>query len=167
MEKTFESLRIPEKQLQEMQKYLKGSLESKKIYQYQIFEGLKKKEKNAQEKLDRLLDLRLNGSITEDEYNKKAKSLREEQIEIQVEKKMHDGADEKFAMTLSYLLTVCSKAHEIFKSSKVEQKRALINFVLSNPSLKRGKLVYTYKKPFDVISKGSNCLEWLLRSDSN
>ena len=41
-------------------------------------------------------------------------------------------------MTLISLLNICSKAPELFASSKVEQKRQLINFLLSNLKL-RGK----------------------------
>lgn len=60
--------------------------------------------------------------FTETIYKKKSKELREELTEVHVESAMHNGADEKFAMTVSYLLSVSSRAFELFKSSKVEQK---------------------------------------------
>ncbi len=97
------------------------------------------------------------GGITETIYNQKAKTLREELLTVGVEKTMHNGADEKFAITITYLLSVASRSVELFKSSKVAQKRALINFVLSNPSLNRGKVQYKLKKPFDIIERLSIC----------
>ncbi len=54
-------------------------------------------------------------------------------------------------MTLISLLNICSKALELFESSKVEQKRQLINFLLSNLQLRGKKLEYTLKKPFDAL----------------
>lgn len=77
------------------------------------------------------------------------------------EKKLHNDADEKFAITVSYLLTLSSRAYDIFKSSKPEEKRELMNFLLWNPTLKHGKLLYTYKKPFDIIARASSCQDWL------
>ncbi len=43
------------------------------------------------------------------------------------------------------------KTCESFGSSKVEQKRQIINFVLTNLQLKGKKLEYTLKTPFDVL----------------
>ena len=47
-------------------------------------------------------------------------------------------------------------ALENFKSSKVEEKREIINLLLSNLSLNDGKLIYTTKKPFDKLSNSLN-----------
>ena len=47
-------------------------------------------------------------------------------------------------------------ALENFKSSKVEEKREIINLLLSNLSLNDGKLSYTTKKPFDKLSNSLN-----------
>jgi len=70
-------------------------------------------------------------------------------------------ADEIYSMTLISLLNICSKAPELFKSSKVEQKRALINFLLSNLQLRGKKLEYTLKKPFDVLVNLGYRSNWL------
>jgi hypothetical protein len=66
-------------------------------------------------------------------------------------------------MTLISLLNICSKAPELFNSSKVEQKRQLINFLLSNLQLRGKKLEYTLKKPFDVLVDLDYRSNWLAR----
>ena len=70
-------------------------------------------------------------------------------------------ADENYSMTLISLLNICSKAPELFASSKVEQKRQLINFLLSNLQLRGKKLEYKLKKPFDVLVELDYRSNWL------
>ena len=67
-------------------------------------------------------------------------------------------------------MDICSRAYELFEISKVEQKRQLINFVLSNLQLRGKTLEFELKKPFDVLVNIQNCKnrsEWLGREDSN
>jgi hypothetical protein len=70
-------------------------------------------------------------------------------------------ANEDYSITLIALLNLCSRAPELFKSSKVEQKRQLINFLLSNLQLRGKKLKYTLKKPFDVLVDLGYRSNWL------
>ena len=52
-------------------------------------------------------------------------------------------------------------ASDLFKSSKVEQKRALLNLLLSNCELKDKKLVYSIRKPFNILMELNGCQSWL------
>ena len=67
-------------------------------------------------------------------------------------------------------MELASRAYELFEFSKVEQKRKLINFVLSNLKLKGKTLEFELRKPFDVfisLKNAKNCYVWLGREDSN
>ena len=75
---------------------------------------------------------------TQDEYDKKASELKQRQYELNDKLKRVIEADESYSIMLITLLNICSRASELFESSKVEQKRQLINFLLSNLKL-RGK----------------------------
>lgn len=70
-------------------------------------------------------------------------------------------ADENYSMTLISLLNICSKAPELFASSKVEQKRQFINFLLSNLQLRGKKLEYKLKNPLDVLAELDYRSNWL------
>jgi DNA invertase Pin-like site-specific DNA recombinase len=161
VEKAFKAIQIPKDALEELQKQLGKSIYAKKQYQFDAISTLDKEFKKNQKKLDILLETRINERITEDEFNEKSLQIRRQQEEIIEKKKLHNDADEKFAITVSYLLTLSSRAYDIFKSSKPEEKRELMNFLLWNPTLKHGKLLYTYKKPFDIIARASKCQDWL------
>ena len=102
--------------------------------------------------------------IAQDEYDKKASELKQRQYELNDKLKRVIEADESYSITLITLLNICSRAPELFESSKVEQKRQLINFLLSNLKLRGKKLEFELKKPFDVLVNLQNCKnrsEWL------
>jgi hypothetical protein len=65
------------------------------------------------------------------------------------------------------LLDVASRAAALFESSKPEQKRLLINMVLSNLRLEGQELHYELRKPFDALVDLSKSKKWLGRKDSN
>lgn len=45
-------------------------------------------------------------------------------------------------------------------SSEVEQKRLLINLVLSNVRIEGEKVLYDAQKPFDLILDATDCKQW-------
>jgi len=89
--------------------------------------------------------------ITQDEYVKMHSELRQRQYELNDKLKRIIVADENYSNTLINLLNICSRAPELFESSKVEQKRQLINFLLSNLKLRGKNLEFELKKPFDAL----------------
>jgi len=101
------------------------------------------------------------GRITQDEYDKKAYELKQSQYDLDLKLKQYTEADEKFGITVNYLLNLASRAYELFESSKIEQKRQLINFLLSNLRLKGKTLLYDVNKPFDAILNANKCSDWL------
>jgi site-specific DNA recombinase len=107
------------------------------------------------------------GWITQDEYDKKAIELKQRQYELTERLKKITEADENYSITAIALLNLASRAPELFESSKVEQKRQLINFLLANLKLRGQKLEYTLNKPFDVLVNMDYRSKWLGREDSN
>jgi len=91
------------------------------------------------------------GRITQDEYDKKAHELKQRQYELNRQLELHTKADEAFNVTVSSLMGLASRAYELFESSKVDQKRQLMSFVLSNLRLKGKNLEFSMRKPFDAF----------------
>lgn len=111
--------------------------------------------------------MRLEESITRDEYDKKCLELKGRQHELNRELSAHTDADESFNMTISTLLDLALRAYDLFESSKVEQKRALINFTLSNLRLNGTTLEYKTRKPFSEFQKTATCSQIRAQHDSN
>lgn len=147
--------------MEALKDHLNASTKAKKIVHEEAIARIRREYDQIQSKLERLLDCRLEGSITRDEYDKKCMSLKQRQYDLNQELEAHTKADESFNITLSALLDLASRACELFECSKVEQKRQIINFMLSNLSLRGATLEYQIRKPFSLFTKRVSYIEML------
>jgi len=108
-----------------------------------------------------LLDLRIGGRLTDEEYDRRAEINQVQQRESSSLVAQHLEGDERFRMTVLSLLDVLSKAPATFQSSSVDKKRSLLAFVCSNYTLEGRKLRYELKKPFDAVSSANLRSRWL------
>ncbi len=167
IENIFKKLVIPENVLEEMAKHFKYSNEGKEQFQKAQKKAIYIEDNKIQSMLEELLNMRLDNSITQDGYDKKATELKKRQYELNDRLKKIIEADENYSMSLVSLLNICSRAPELFKSSGVEQKRQLIDFIFSNLQLRGKKLEYKLKKPFDVLAGLDYRSNWLEREYSS
>jgi site-specific DNA recombinase len=163
----FKSIIIEKSILEAITEQLKKSHESEKNFQYTAIIELEKENKQIQKKLDKLLDLILEESITTDDYDRKCQELKNRQYKNNEIIKNHLKADQNFKLTVNTVLSIASKAYELFESSNIEQKRKLINYVFSNLELEGATLRYSLKKPFDLMVDCTTYNDWLRRRDSN
>ena len=174
VKKVFKQIKVPDDILNELRVKLKETHEAKENYKEKAVDelqakikGLKKREANLFETLiTENDDIR----ITQDEYTEKIRPIKQQVKNLQLQIQQFDDADEKFVITVQYLLELCSRAYEVFESSKVEQQRQLLKFVFSNLYLDGKKLHYDLNKPFDAIMQLSKCSKWytlvdILRTD--
>ena len=105
---------IPPNLAKSMKESLKKSLEAKKVFYNDSIKMLRSQADTAQRRMDNLMTMRLDGSITKDEYDKKRNQLVEEKYDIESKIANHNDADEDFAITVesvSYThLTLPTKA---------------------------------------------------------
>ena len=72
----------------------------------------------------------------------------------------HTKADENFYITAPKILNLANRALEIFESSEVKEKRALINLLLQNPLLSERKLLFSLRSPFNMIAECGKTKNW-------
>jgi hypothetical protein len=134
-----------------MARHLKYSNENKEQFQKAQKKIIYIEDNKIQLMLEGLLNMRLDKSIAQDEYDNKAIGLKKRQYELNDQLKKINEADENYSSTIVSLLNICSRAPELFESSRVEQKRELIDLLFSNLQLRGKKLEYRLKKPFDAL----------------
>jgi hypothetical protein len=64
------------------------------------------------------------------------------------------------------LISVASRAAELFERSKTEQKRELLAFVFSNLCLRGKTLEFSLRSPFDLMVNRANHASWLAFSNT-
>jgi hypothetical protein len=99
--------------------------------------------------------------ITQDEYDKKARELKERQTEIALRIEQHQKGEGDFRTTLESLISLASRAAELFERSKTDQKRQLIALVFSNLRLRGKKLEFSLRSPFDLMVNRASYSSWL------
>jgi len=77
--------------------------------------------------------------------------LKERQTEIAMRIEQHQKGEGDFRTTLEGLISLASRAAELFERSKPEQKRQLLAFVFSNLQLRGKKLEFSMRSPFDLM----------------
>jgi hypothetical protein len=77
--------------------------------------------------------------------------LKERQSEIELRIEQHQKGEGDFRTTLESLISLASRAAELFERSKAEQKRQLLAFVFSNLRLRGKNLEFSLRSPFDLM----------------
>ncbi len=163
----FQSFHLPDDLMAALTAHLKASHEAETGFHREAIESLRKEHDAILGRLNTLLDLRLDQSITRDEYDTKAQALKQRQHEIGVKLGEHGKGDDSFKTTVEALFSLASRAHDLFERSKIEQKRQLIAFVFSNLSLRGVNLEYSLRNPFQLMVGRHSYQEWSGRQDSN
>lgn len=152
----LQSLKLPQNQIDGLVKGLKASSEAKTLYHENAIKALDRQYLESVTRADKLLDLLLASSITQDIYDTKFKKEKELQADILIQKEEHTNADTEYHITASTVLNLAKRALEIFKSSEIEEKRQFLGFLLQNCQLYGKKLEFTLRNPFDLIAKYSS-----------
>lgn len=151
---------IPEADLEKMTKTLKEAHKGKVNFNTEMFDEYNKQIKRLENRIEKAYDDKLDGSITQDEYDNYRKKCRAEQQDYKDKLSRLEQADEEYYITVSLLLELASRSYELFLGSEADEKQEILRLTLQNLSLKEGKLQYTLQKPFDSIFKTAKSLKW-------
>src|SRR3989344_5023140 len=127
---------------------MRKSSQNKIIYHTKALNSFTEEYKAVQIRIDRLMDLLLDQSITKDDYDKKLKELKEKRYEIGIQIEDHTRADENYYITAGNVLDIAKNAKDLFESSEIPQKRAILNYLLQNYTMDEKKPCITLRSPF-------------------
>lgn len=163
----FANIKVPDDVIEDTKKDQEKTFQAEQeFFETSIEQNRKEYDENKKILKKAYLD-NARGRITDSQYDEIVEELSDRQDFLNNQTQKHTEANKEFMIGSSYLLRLSQKALEIFESSKPEQKRRLIAFVLSNLKLEGKKLSFTLNEPFDAIVKCSKSGSWLPGSDSN
>ncbi|WP_417905494.1 hypothetical protein [Candidatus Tisiphia endosymbiont of Micropterix aruncella] len=125
--------------------------ELKKAEHDQTTASLKKEHTENENRLNSLIDLRLNGELSTKEFQRKKQQLKDRQYEIDRLLKTYDEADDKFTDTATMLITLASETYETFKGSEMLQKRKMINSYFRTLNVRGKKLEPVLRFPLQYF----------------
>jgi site-specific DNA recombinase len=119
------------------------------------------------QKLDKLLDLQLDGSITHDEYLVKKNTLVQEKLSInQNITDAERGECERFE-PLRILILEASEAKKFLSDENVHDLPAFLRSLSSNALLQNKTVRWEAKKPWAAVVAAARCSDWRRERDSN
>jgi site-specific DNA recombinase len=161
---------------------LRESHQDTKRYHEERVTALQKQYQKLQDRLDRMYIDKLDGSISQNQFDRMSESFRKEQSDLLRQIEKHQQANQTYLDQGVHLLELAQKAVVLYEKQEMQEKRRLLNFVCSNSQWKDGQLIPAYRKPFDLLTttnmsytktkatslaESSLCLIWLPGPDSN
>ena len=136
---------------------------SDKEHKSQIEEGKKllSQQQTLQTRGKRARELYLDANISKEEYDEMMTEVQAERHNVEVRLQRLNSADDHFNKSLSTIFALAAKAHDLFKSSELEEKRRIIVILFPNLEIDAGKLVFKPREPFDVFFNLPHRLKWL------
>lgn len=154
--KALDGLQMTQERIDEVISGLKAAHEAKNAYHDNALRALRTEYDKTEQRIKNLFTLFLDGSITKEIYDENLKTLKEKELDLQIQMDEHTKADETWYVTASRVLDVAKRAHEIFMRSEAHEKRQFLNFLLQNCRLQGKNLVFDLRKPFDSIALYAN-----------
>lgn len=146
-------LRIDEEVFDWIVRALRESCSDEKREHSDAIARLQAEWERLQKRIDALYVDKLDGTIEEDFYRRMRAQWRDEQERCERDIERHRTADDSYMDQGIELLGLATNAHALFATQPANEKRKLLNFLLSNSSWKAGTLAVDFKEPFDILAE--------------
>lgn len=157
----FRGLQMPDDVLEDIVEALRSTHKGKSEFQKTILAQYQAEHKKYQDRIEKMYEDKLDGSITESFYEEKRNEYRVKQQELNKKITKLQFADEEYYLTSEYILKLASRASELFESSELQERRLLLKMTLQNLTLEGKKVQFQVQKPFDTILQYANRQAWL------
>jgi len=161
----FTLIMVPENGYQEVNERLKSSFHDDGKTAGNKLILLDTEIKKYESRLDQLYDEHSDHKIPDDFYQRKFKEYSQSQKQLVKQKNTLELPTQNRFESANYLLRVLKNAPILFERANLEQKRFLVNLVLSNLELHDIELRWTLNNPFDEVADCVENQNWLGRRD--
>ncbi len=121
----------------------------------------------TEKRLVKLLEMRVDGELDHDEFMNEKKRLNDSLVRTKEQiEKVHTNADEWLELAESFFSSTVTLA-ETFKIANHDEKRKLLTEIGSNWELGNKKVLFTPRKPYDLLINRTDSSNWRTRPDSN
>lgn len=134
-----------------IKKALKETHKDEIVVHSSSVQELSKRQEIIKQRLDKLYDDKLDGKISEEFYQRKFEEYSAELRSIEKGlSKVNTASLSYFELSMNFY-DLSQRSTEIYRKSKVEQKRNLIRMVFETLTLDNGLLEWSYTKPFQLL----------------
>ena len=117
---------------------------------------------SLENKLDKLVDSFLEGTIEKPIYLEKKQALLITKMNLQKKQKSFEQKQISFVRQLKDFISTCKQAQILTDSNDTAEIKGLLVRTSTNRIIKNQKLSWDWVKPFDVVTKPELIWEWEL-----
>ena len=161
VESIFKSMKLPVDMVQRVIKFVNEESNKEIEIQKNKLNELNRTIGQLESRASRLIDMKLDGHIDQESFEKKKKELDEEIKKAQAGIELYQIGDEGFKKYVIDAFSLSSRVHELFTKADLFEKRNLINCVCSNIILNGKNPCISLRKPFNLMVNLGGCTEWL------
>jgi site-specific DNA recombinase len=167
MLESLNGLKIPQETQESISEGLKQAFTLKRDTEDATRQKLEDRKKQLEENMATLYEDRLNKIITPEFYQNKFAECASEVEDLNDKISLYTKANINFYVFGTKILELAQKADILYENANPDEKQELLNFLLSNSKLRDGKMLISYKKPFDRIYQRASCFDMRNGRDSN
>jgi len=130
---------------------LKQSHEAEKEYHARVMKELAEQLNRIKARIDILYDDRAEHRINKEFFSERLAQYEKQQKSVIKKISRHKAAAIRYAKVAGDIIEVSQQAEVLFEKLGVEDKRSLFKFILAEPRLDNGKVIFKYQKPFDKV----------------
>jgi site-specific DNA recombinase len=166
-DEAIKAINVPENIIEITKQALIESHKKEKTFHDNAIRGLNLEYANIQNKIDACYEDKLAGNIDQQFWERKTGEWKRKQQDILDSLANHKNANSRFYVDGLELLELSKNAYQLYSSRALDEKRSMINLVLSNCQIKDGSVCFDYRKPFDLMVKEGEVKKWGDRWGSN
>lgn len=160
-------IQLPEEVIEWTKSALKESHQQERDLQNHQLSLLEARYKSTKNKIGRAYEEKLEGLIDHDFWSEQNSRWNRELTMIESQVSALRAANTSYMEQGVRLMELARKAPTLFKSMTPDEKRELVNLVLSNPQIKNGSLCYDFRFPFSNFVGVTTLDKWRGGRDSN
>ncbi len=159
--KIFQSMTIPVSMIEDIVQNINRQTEDEMNFAKAQLESLNRQLGQLLLRGERLLDMKLDGQVNSEIFDKKRKEIDEEINKTRAGIERHQTIDNGFKRYVISAFSLASRVYELFQNANLFEKRELINCVFSNIILNGKNPDICLRKPFDLMVENAGCDDWL------
>lgn len=152
-EKLTQLLKISETGIAYVSAGLKKSLSEKRDWADKAFDDFLAEQDKLRKRMDAMYEDRLDQKISEADYDRRFTDYTAQLQKLEERIAKHNKADISYYEFGHRILELAENAENLLKQAEPEEKRELVQFLLSNSKLKDGEPDFALKLPFSSIAK--------------
>ena len=158
---------LAQKHIDYIKQGLKESLADKKEFSDEMIKNLQAEYKRIETRLDKLLTAYCDGTIGIKLYQDKSHAWNKNLEEINIKLEALRVANKKYYEEGVKIIEMLKNVYSLYLQQTPSEKRKMLNYLLSNCTLKDGKVSYDYNLPFSYFVKFGSCRKKYPGCDSN